>query len=405
MSFFQVLDLQNMDDLGYIQTHFEPLHMDDISDEHDQEPIISSQKGEKIDNNKEFLQRYQEKFQSNEIYLTDLNSCSNQQENTSVLFTRYSFGYDQICSRCICASSIIRNLSFISGNDIEFIKNKTLIHLLSRLLLLRHDYDHSLSDKKSFSWFECLLNIRENTLVTLANIVGVLIFDQFDSNLINQLIDGLLHWSTCYSDEGQTYYLSTQRLSIEILTKLSVHDMNIDSILATPPFYRIISLFHILIDWLNVDDIPNSISNSYKNLTQSQINIQREFAIVLLHALIQCDSNIINRLKHIPYIILLLINFLEDYEIKTNELILHYGLDYILRLINTQQADEILFTTNDMLKRTATCLLSIMNCTDNIKIMKKYEDRILNLSISNVIDPNTGRILTDILHYCSLYNS
>jgi len=333
---FQVLNLQNKDDLCYIQTHFDPLHMD----EDDQEPI---------------------------------------KEDSSILFTRYSFGYDQICSRCICVSSIIRNLSFISENDLELIKDKILIHLLSRLVLLRHD----LSDK---IWSECLLNIRENTLVTLANISSVLIFDKFDSNLINQLIDGLLYWSTCYSNE-------TQRLSIEILTKLSIHDMNIDFILATPPFSRIISLLNILIDWLNVDNISN--------LTR----IQREFAIVLLNSLIQCDLNAVYSIKNIPYVILLLINFLEDYEIKTNELILQYGLDYILRLINIQQADEILFTTNDMLKRTANCLLLIINCLDNIKIMKKYEDRILNLSISNVIHPNIGRILTDILHYCSLYNT
>lgn len=231
-----------------------------------------------------------------------------------------------------------------------------------------------------------------------------------DSNLINQLIDGLLHWSTCYSDEAmdplQSSYLSVQRLSIEILTKLSVHDMNMDFILATPPFHRIISLFHILTDWLNVDNMNNIIiSNSYTNLTRSQTYIQREFAIVLLSALLRCDANVANIVSHIPYTISLLINFLEDYEIKTNELTVRYGSDYLLRLINSQQAEQVLLTTNDMLKRAATCLLLIVNNTDNIKIMKKYEDRILNLSISNVIDRNIGRILTDILHYCSLYNS
>ena len=45
------------------------------------------------------------------------------------------------------------------------------------------------------------MNIRENTLVTLANIASLLIFDTYDSNLINELINGLLYWSACYSDE------------------------------------------------------------------------------------------------------------------------------------------------------------------------------------------------------------
>lgn len=179
-----------------------------------------------------------------------------------------------------------------------------------------------------------------------------------------------------------------------------------DFILATPSFYCIIALLHILTDWLNVNGMNNSdISNSYANLTQSQAHIQREFAIVLLNALLRCDSNAAHIISHVPYTISLLINFLEDYDRKTNDLIIRYGLEYVLRLINSQENEQILFTTNDMLTRAATCLLSIVNYRDNVKIMKKYEDRILNLSISNVIDPHIGRILTDILHHCSLYNS
>ncbi|CAF0989298.1 unnamed protein product [Adineta ricciae] len=445
-----IVDLQNTDDLCYIQTHFDPLHVDDryyenlhhshhsdstiSSEEHDQEPTKTSVKRLKSlesdmspNYNEEFLQHYKRKFQFDEDYSsstnTDLNAhmnVNNQQENASAIFTRYSFGYDQTSSRCICISSILRNLSFIPGNDIELVKYQTLIHLLARLLLLRHnvkttatssDNDQSLIDCQSknenstilpsFSWSECLINIRENTLVTLTNIAGVLIFDSLDSDLINQLIDGLLHWSTCYSDEAmdpiQSPYLSAQRLSIEILTKLSIHEMNMDFILATPPVQRISSLFRILTDWLNVDEM--NTQNSHVN--RSQTYTQREFAIVLLNALLRCDSNVTSIITHIPYTISLLINFLEDYERKTNELNTRYGSDYVLRISNTQQAEQFLFTTNDMLKRAANCLLLIAHQSENTKLMKKYEDRILNLSISNIIDRNVGRILTDILHYCS----
>ncbi|UJR08140.1 hypothetical protein I4U23_012416 [Adineta vaga] len=444
-----IINLQNTDDLCYIQTHFDPLHIDDnyyenlyfghhcddtlLSEEHDQEPTRTSETEISNNNNEEFFQRYKRKFQSDDDYSsstsTDIHAhmnSNNQLENSSAIFTRYSLGYDQTCSRCICLSSILRNLSFIPGNDIELIKYQPLIHLLARLLLLRHDVnknnsssdksnqessnDHQLKNENqnsspSFSWSECLINIRENTLVTLTNIAGVLILDTFDSDLINQFIDGLLHWSVCYSDEAMdpiaSSYLSAQRLSIEILTKLSIHDMNMDFILATPPFHRISSLFRILTDWLNVDDINLQISNSLR----SQTYTQREFAIVLLHALLRCDSNVANIIPNIPYTISLLINFLEDYEKKTNELNTRYGPDYLLRISNTQQAEQILLTTNDMLKRAANCLLLIINQLEHANLIKKYEDRILNLSISNVIDRNVGRILTDILHYCSLDNS
>lgn len=245
------------------------------------------------------------------------------------------------------------------------------------------------------------MNIRENTLVTLANIASLIVLNKYDSDLINQFITGLLHWSTCSSSEAidllQSSHISIQHLSIEILTKLSVNDMNMDFILATPSFYSKTSLFHILTNWLNVNNM-----NSSTNTTQSQAYIQREFAIVLLNALLRCDSNATQRFAHIPYTISLLIDFLEDYEKKVDELIAYYGLDYVLRLIRAQKAEQILFTTNDMLIRAATCLLSIANYTDNIKIIKKYEDRLLNLSISNTLDQNIRQILTDILHYCSI---
>ncbi|CAF1640598.1 unnamed protein product, partial [Adineta ricciae] len=152
-----------------------------------------------------------------------------------------------------------------------------------------------------------------------------------------------------------------------------------------------------------------SSTHYYTNYPRPQSHIQREFAIVLLNALVRCDSLATNVVAHIPYAISLLINFLEDYEMKTNELMARYGPDYIIRLTtqpsNAQHAEQILFTTSDMLKRAATCLLSIVSYTDNIKLMKRYEDRILNLSTSHVIDSNVGRTLTDVLHYCSLHNS
>ena len=515
-----VLELQNTNDLCFLNTHFDPLRYDDQfyeklyygrrQDENDQEePMkkcqrkrvqssnddLSNNNNEMITDgdeqtderhrhnsdslieisgsNKEFLQRYKRKFEYDERQTYELypgicassqqqsnhqkephDSCTNsseQQDNISSLFTYHSLAYDQICARCTCVSSILRNLSFILGNDIELVKCKTLIGLLARLLLLRHgihnhNHNNTLSDNHhqssldetvnhdqskieqkpspSFSWTECVLNIRENTLVTLANIAGTLVLDTFDSDLLYTLIDGLLHWSTCYSGEAidglQSSLLSAQRLSIEILTKLSVHEMNMDFILATPPFYRIVSLFHVLTDWLIVDDITGGISNwhppslqssthYYSNLSRPQTHIQREFAIVLLNALVRCDTLAAGVIARIPYAVSLLINFLEDYEIKTNELMARYGPDYVIRLTtqssNIQQAEQILFTTSDMLRRAATCLLSIVSYTDNIKTIKRYEDRILNLSTSHVIDSHVGRILTDVLHYCSVHNS
>jgi AT-rich interactive domain-containing protein 1 len=187
-----ILDLQNTDDLCYISTHFDPLRLDDNFYEklyygHQIDDTINDQSNKRLktsendtsiddtddsksrhccnsdylieisDSNKEFLQRYKRKFEydENETYelypgicssstlnnKKDFDSCSNsndQQENASSLFIYHSLAYDQISSRCTCVSSILRNLSFILGNDMELVKSKTLIALLARLLLLRH---------------------------------------------------------------------------------------------------------------------------------------------------------------------------------------------------------------------------------------------------------------------------
>jgi hypothetical protein len=124
------------------------------------------------DSNKEFLERYKRKFEFDERQTYELypgiicsslkqttnqefHSCTSsndQQENVSSLFTYHSLAYDQICARCTCVSSILRNLSFILGNDIELVKSKTLIGLLARLLLLRHGINHNhLSDNQTSS--------------------------------------------------------------------------------------------------------------------------------------------------------------------------------------------------------------------------------------------------------------
>ena len=248
-----ILDLQNTNDLCYLNTHFDPLRFDDqfyeklyyghhlddnthINDEYDQEPLKKSQRKriktsnddltineipsnehskrrrhnsdsltEISDSNTEFLQRYKRKFeyderQTYELYpgicssskqtnnTKEFHSCTNsndQQENVSSLFTYHSLAYDQICARCTCVSSILRNLSFILGNDIELVKSKTLIGLLARLLLLRHGINNNnhLSDNQLSSPDETVN--QDQLKVKKINIFKIIIFFFF-SRLMNK---------------------------------------------------------------------------------------------------------------------------------------------------------------------------------------------------------------------------
>lgn len=47
-----------------------------------------------------------------------------------------------MASRCTCISTIIRNLSFIPGNDLEMCANPTLLKIFSRLLIFKHTHPY-----------------------------------------------------------------------------------------------------------------------------------------------------------------------------------------------------------------------------------------------------------------------
>jgi len=143
---------------------------------------------------------------------------------------------DSLAKRCICVSNIIRSLSFVPGNDFEMSKHPGLLLILGKLILLHHKHperkqapltyekeeeqDQGVSCNKVEWWWDCLEVLRENTLVTLANISGQLDLSPYPESICLPILDGLLHWAVCPSAEAQDPFptlgpnavLSPQRL-------------------------------------------------------------------------------------------------------------------------------------------------------------------------------------------------
>uniref|UniRef100_A0A3Q3WMP7 ARID domain-containing protein n=1 Tax=Mola mola TaxID=94237 RepID=A0A3Q3WMP7_MOLML len=205
---------------------------------------------------------------------------------------------DSLSRRCICISNIVRSLSFIPGNDLEMSKHPGLLLLLGRLVLLHHRHperkqapvtyekeeeeDEGVSCERDEWWWDCLEVLRENCLVTLANISGQLDLAIYPESICLPLLDGLLHWAVCPSAEaldpfptlGPHGALSPQRLVLETLSKLSIQDNNVDLILATPPFSRLEKLYGSLV----------------RLVGERKVAVCREMAVVLLANLAQGDS-------------------------------------------------------------------------------------------------------------------
>lgn len=65
------------------------------------------------------------------------DECYSRDEASLYLVTE---SQDALARRCICISTVLRNLTFVPGNEAEFAKNVTFLTLLGRLLLLHHEH-------------------------------------------------------------------------------------------------------------------------------------------------------------------------------------------------------------------------------------------------------------------------
>ena len=307
-----------------------------------------------------------------------------------------------VSQRCVCVANILRNLSFIPGNDVEMSRHSGLILVLGRLLLFYHTHSKHTAAEQRFDreageatcdseenswWLETVDALRENMLVILANISGKLHMDTFPQDIGMVVLDGLLHWSVCPSAYAHdslpstpvSCVLSPQRLALETLCKLCVTESNVDLLLVTPPFSRVVRL----------------LLNLVQMLADRREQVLREFAIVLLLSFIQGDS-IAARIVALTHpAISLFIDFIEAAEQQAMQIANSHGAQML------RDNPEMMGTSVDMLRRAASILLFLAEVPDNQPLFNKYQQRLLHLVVSQILDQKVAAILTDVLFACS----
>lgn len=305
---------------------------------------------------------------------------------------------DSLSKRCICVSNIIRSLSFVPGNDFEMSKHPGLLLILGKLILLHHKHperkqapltyekeeeqDQGVSCNKVEWWWDCLEMLRENTLVTLANISGQLDLSPYPESICLPILDGLLHWAVCPSAEAQDPFptlgpnavLSPQRLVLETLSKLSIQDNNVDLILATPPFSRLEKLYGTMVRFLS--DRKNPVC--------------REMAVVLLANLAQGDSLAARAIAVQKGSIGNLLGFLEDSLAATQ---FQQSQASLLHMQNPPFEP----TSVDMMRRAARALLALAKVDENHSEFTLYESRLLDISVSPLMNSLVSQVICDVL--------
>ncbi|XP_053310447.1 AT-rich interactive domain-containing protein 1A [Spea bombifrons] len=305
---------------------------------------------------------------------------------------------DALSRRCVCISNILRSLSFVPGNDLEMSKHPGLLLILGKLVLLYHKHperkqapltyekeeerDQGVSCNKAEWWWDCLEMLRENALVTLANISGQLDLSPYPESICLPILDGLLHWAVCPSAEAQDPFvtlgpnavLSPQRLVLEALSKLSIQDNNVDLILATPPFSRLEKLYGTLVRFLS--DRKNHVC--------------REMAVVLLANLAQGDSLAARAIALQKGSIGNLLGFLEDSLAATQ-----FQQSQAAHLHGPSAPFEP--TSTDMMRRASKALLALAKVEENHTEFTLYEARLLDISVSPLMNCSVSQVICDVL--------
>lgn len=314
---------------------------------------------------------------------------------------------NSLAQRCVCLSTILRNLTFIPGNESEFAKNVTFLSLLGKLLLLHHEHpvrtlktrnydreeDADFADScsslqgESEWWWNFLHHIRENVLVMSANIAGHLDLSQHPEEISRPVLDGLLHWAVCPAAHGQDPFptvsinssLSPQRLALEALCKLCVTESNVDLVVATPPYSRLQRLCSVLT----------------RLLCRSEEQCLREFSVNLLYFLSAADSGVARSIALQTPCVALLVAFIEQAESSALQVANQHGLPAL------RDNPESMGTSLDMLRRAAGTLLNLARHPDNRTLLLQHESRMLALVMSQILDQQVAAIVARVLFQCS----
>uniref|UniRef100_A0A8C7T788 AT-rich interaction domain 1B n=1 Tax=Oncorhynchus mykiss TaxID=8022 RepID=A0A8C7T788_ONCMY len=306
---------------------------------------------------------------------------------------------DSLAKRCLCVSNIIRSLSFIPGNDSDMSRHPGLVLILGRLLLLHHQHperkrtppsyqredvqERGLACSKDEWWWNCLATLRENTLVTLANISGQLDLSLYPETICLPILNGLLHWMVCPSAEAQDPFpsgtphspLTPQRLVLECLCKLSIQDNNVDLLLATPPFSRQEKLYATLVRYVG----------------QRKNQVYREMAVATLSNLAQGDSTAARAIAIQNNSVGNLMGFLEDGVSMAQH---QQNPHSMLHMAHHPPMEP---PSINMMCRAAKALLAMAKVEENRPEFVLYEGRILDISISSVLNQGVTSIICEVL--------
>lgn len=335
-----------------------------------------------------------------------------------VLAAAQDEGRAERASRCLCLSNIVRSLSFIPGNEKHLCGSSTLLAALGAVLQLgwtpyeqrRRGEEHGASEEERCWRWDCLDALREDALVTLSNVSGHLDLSVYDEGVCRPLLEAVLFWATSESAYARDAHalaacagtfgasaaagLSPRRLAVESMCKMCVHGSNVDLLLATPPWSRLVRLFAELVRLLADARGEPAL---------------RELAIVLISGFVQGGEGGAPARALVgagaaaaaaagsrePCVISLLLDFIEAAEQTAMHVAQSQGVHAL------RDNPEAMGTSVDMIRRVAAVLVTVAQVPDNRPLFARHQGRLLSLVMSQILDQHVSRLLSSVLFECA----
>lgn len=332
--------------------------------------------------------------------------------------------------RCLCVSTVLRNLSFLTVAESHLSCHKGTLSLIGRVLLLGHEHvgpldtwqtvemaaqamEASLCAWRTPSWLE---DMRENALVLLVNIAGYLNLINFEESIVRPVLEGLVHWITCSTALSVDPFpghrtLSPRRLALEAVNRLCVHESNVDLLLSTsrPNQSDLSKLFDRLAHWLALpeDQVTRELALSTMHyLTGGGVSINHSSDAVPGKASTADQSSTFSLPANFigtamlalakPCPIAGLLAFIEAAEATTRRVIEQLGVQAL------QERPELMGTSLEMVRRAGALLDRLAaDPTGRLRFTPNLELRLMDLVTSRVLDATVAHLLCGALHRLS----
>lgn len=332
--------------------------------------------------------------------------------------------------RCLCVSTVLRNLSFLTVAESHLSCHKGTLSLIGRVLLLGHEHvgpldtwqtvemaaqamEASLCAWRTPSWLE---DMRENALVLLVNIAGYLNLINFEESIVRPVLEGLVHWITCSTALSIDSFpghrtLSPRRLALEAVNRLCVHESNVDLLLSTskPNQSDLSKLFDRLAHWLALpeDQVTRELALSTMHyLTGGGVSLSHSSDAVPGKALTADQTSTFSLPTNFigttmlalakPCPIAGLLAFIEAAEATTRRVIEQLGVQAL------QERPELMGTSLEMVRRAGSLLDRLAaDPTGRLRFTPNLELRLMDLVTSRVLDATVAHLLCGALHRLS----